>query len=549
MISTIALRPGLPITEQNQNRARLVRVLRSAALVALILGVSARAYAAPVVSIKVTLERIRALDGFEGFPGGDADFYACVKIAGIEQCNEDTPAQEENEDDDDISPGWEFSNREVDSGAGTVPIEIEIRDEDGGFRLGDDQADVNPGGGRTLAFNVDIASCALSGNVSGTCDQTIIVSGDEDPRAELRFRVTAGAKPVANDLGVVCTHSPIWPSASDTITITATAVDKNQSPRTVDKIEIWANRKDSPATTVTSTGSGTATLSGVGNQFFYGCRVYAGDQEVWTGWRVVRVRDSGIPGPGDDSLATPVFFTGDPSSRIDLVFFADKDSYTGPTDPQFFADVGDIIKTYLQEPVFAAHQDQMNFWISTEAGAHAGGFDGDDCNNDMPDGWHSPSFDRDEPIEEHEADVPYSFADVAAIVHRRSIRDCAAGGERMFSAMATAPRVFIHETGHRPFGLADEYAPDGGYFQTDEFPNLYDNADDCNADVPNLAGWDGRLGDPVRTGCRSFDDDDGDTWYASDPASNDLMVDNGKARGADWRRMEWLFGECTLAGC
>ena len=85
--------------------------------------------------------RLRALDDFER--GGAEDFYAVVTIAGDESDNEDTAEQQAFEDMEDISPGYKFPAR-VDSGLGTIPITIEIRDEDGFLRWDDDHADVTP---------------------------------------------------------------------------------------------------------------------------------------------------------------------------------------------------------------------------------------------------------------------------------------------------------------------------------------------------------------------------------------------------------------------
>ena len=148
------------------------------------------AEAGPTISVKVIIERIRALDDFEG--GGNEDFYACVAINGVEQCNEDTPDQDAQEDDEDITPNWPFSNRNVDAAAGTIPIQIEIRDEDGFLRLDDDHADVTPSGGRNLNITVDLLTCAITGDSTGSCDQTIITAGTQEDSAELRFASRSG---------------------------------------------------------------------------------------------------------------------------------------------------------------------------------------------------------------------------------------------------------------------------------------------------------------------------------------------------------------------
>jgi len=505
------------------------------------------AEAAPTISVKVILERIRALDDFEG--GGNEDFYACVAINGVEQCNEDTPDQDAQEDDEDITPNWPFSNRNVDAAVGTIPIQVEIRDEDGFLRLDDDHADVTPSSGRNLNITLDLLTCTITGDATGSCDQTIITAGTQENSAELRFRIEVGALPSAANLNGTCTHAPVWPQTTDTVTITAAALDGSLISKTVDRIEIFLNDKTTPNVSVTTAATATATLApGSGTSFFYGCRMFSGSEEIWSGWRVVTIGMGANPG----LPVIPIVNLGPLTGAIDLVFFPDKDSYMGATDPQFMSDLAMLIGTYYSEGMYLEHQDQVNFWISTEAGADAR----DNCDSVMPAGWY-PDFFSDPPKPGF-----YVFADAGAIVHRdASIRDCAPGGDRFFTGDATRMdggllgRVFLHETGHRPFGLADEYCCDGGYFQADPFPNVYEEPEDCEDDIAGLQSWDIKIGDPPRTdsSCREFEETvenwfDPD-WSVSDVANNHLMDDNLKPRGADRRRHDWLFGECTKAGC
>ena len=81
-----------------------------ALIVSLLVVVVAEPAAAVDVTVRVTIERIRALDNFgsDVFPE-DADFYAVVNVDGFEFDNKNSPEQDANEDDDDISPNWEFS--------------------------------------------------------------------------------------------------------------------------------------------------------------------------------------------------------------------------------------------------------------------------------------------------------------------------------------------------------------------------------------------------------------------------------------------------------
>jgi hypothetical protein len=518
---------------------RIHRTLAVGLTTAVLGGIaSPPADAQPLVTVRVTIERIRALDDFEG--GGAEDFYACVTIGGVETCNEDTPSSDAFEDMEDISPNWEFS-RQVDSSPGSIAVSIEIRDEDGFLRLGDDHVDVVGNTGRNVDVTVTFVPCAISGDVSGACDSTIISSGNEDEKAELRFKIEVGAAPSAPNLNLTCVHSPLWPQATDTVTVTATALDGSLAPNTADTIELWINDKTTPAKTDTSVGATSTTVGpfAAGTSFFYGCRVFDGAEEVWSGWRVVQV---GTPAGG---RAVPVVNTGPQASRIDIVFIPDMDNYTGPSDPVFQNDVATMIGAYYSEPTFLKRQDHLNFWIALDVGDAQ-----DDCNSTPPSNW----------------DDDYTFADAGAITHRdSSIRDCAPGGDRIFSGDATRMdggllgRVFLHETGHRPFGLADEYPPDGGYFMGEPFVNMYGPAGIvpseffetlCKLDIPLLQPFDVMLGSPPRTeaACRSMVTEDGTVWL-SDPENNHLMDDNLAVRGADLRQIEYLFAQCRLAGC
>jgi hypothetical protein len=80
----------------------------------------------------------------------------------------------------------------------------------------------------------------------------------------------------------------------------------------------------------------------------------------------------------------------------------------------------------------------------------------------------------------------YLFADAVVLVHKEVCRDLATG--RLFSTEPTSFLTAVHESGHRPFGLADEYDRDGGYFTSDIFPNLFSSEEACNADAATVPG-------------------------------------------------------------
>ena len=63
--------------------------------------------------------------------------------------------------------------------------------------------------------------------------------------------------------------------------------------------------------------------------------------------------------------------------------------------------------------------------------------------------------------------------DVRMLIHQTYWRDCAFFDSVSVLEFQEWNPVTMHELGHYPFGLADEYCCDGGYFQPHPHPNLY----------------------------------------------------------------------------
>jgi hypothetical protein len=401
-------------------------------------------------------------------------------------------------------------------------------------------------------------------------------------------------------LNVRCTHSPAWPQAGQAVTIKAEALDASLEPVLLtDNIEIWVDTQDGPKVSGPSSFGRETYIygpAGDGGDFDYGCRVQDGDGSIFSGWRTVAQGVTGFGGAIPVGLAQ-----GDVTRAIDVVFIPDQTNY-GPSDPMFIADVGRGILGYFEEPLFLRNQSKFNFWISPNTGDGKQDYDskrsedgagadtcGDvDSNGDAIDNGNDGRANR--------ADLDcapcvltapagwatiMAFADVGAIIHREQFRDCARGSQRLFSAWTDWPleRVLRHETGHTPFGLADEYCCDGGYFQDNNDPfmsNMYSSLIACQNDTQNV----GRPGTACRQLSRYFPsltedlgpesgpcddgiDNAGDglsdatdpdcintrNWWTSDPALDDLMVDNRTPQALDVRRINWKFSECDAGRC
>ncbi len=151
------------------------------------------AAAATPVTVRVTIKEVRATECFEGTAFGaclgSADFYAFVTL-GSDPGSQGPTA----DDDNDPRPNWQFQTTVDYSSVTTLPISIEIRDEDGGLRFGDDLADVNGVGGKSvldLTLQLGQVPCTITGDANGTCgiDITTQGNGDADGNAALTFKV------------------------------------------------------------------------------------------------------------------------------------------------------------------------------------------------------------------------------------------------------------------------------------------------------------------------------------------------------------------------
>jgi hypothetical protein len=243
----------------------------------------------------VTIERVQETacvdDGWIGC--GLADFYAVVTILDEEFDNEDTPETDRFEDTDNIYPNWEFS-KTVDASLGSVPVRIEIWDEDGGLRFGDDHVDITEPGGSNLDVSVGLGSpCSVSGGVEGDCDASLFTTGGGDDAASVWFHISVERPPTATDLRVICMHNPIWPSPAETVTFRADARDAAGTFLAADTVELWVQDRGAPARTCSTAANCTLTggpypTGGVE----YGCMVRHRGREVFSGWRQLQ---SGMP--------------------------------------------------------------------------------------------------------------------------------------------------------------------------------------------------------------------------------------------------------------
>ncbi|WP_109211768.1 MULTISPECIES: hypothetical protein [Microbacterium] len=533
--------PARPRGRRRQSRIAIAAVALLAGSTFAVLIPSA-ASGETLTNVRVVIERVEERGCTDTFDG--SDFYSRVTIDG-----NDTNFGE-IEDEDEISPNW-IAEHVVDADVTTsVPVVVKISDSDGFLNFDDDICDLTAGPGDDLHLTVDLTlgGCTVTGDVSGQCDSQLTTTGGGDESVFVRFRVEADvdAPPqTASDALVRCTHSPLWPQPGDTVTITAEALDPalnvgdtiqdtstGSGPplvnRTVlvDQLEIWVNDKAGPDQVATTASTTTFTVPNVNaGDLVYSCKVATNGEESFTGWRRTRV------GPPEQGSAVPVLLTGGRANRVDVVLIADGDDFTGAADTAFQTAVASTIQgAHFGEGFFLARQQGFNFWLATGTG---------DSEVAAPTP-SDPNATKCQPQGPANWATDYSWADTGAVLHANTFRDCASNG--MFTSEPTSLGTVLHETGHSPFGLPDEYCCDGGYWENTPNPTMFDTQAECEADAPNL----GR----TAADCRSIAETDGPTWWVSEPDPDDLMnSDRRPPRAGDIRRMDWFLTECLDGNC
>lgn len=314
---------------------------------------------------------------------------------------------------------------------------------------------------------------------------------------------------------VRCFHDPVYlANGGELVTISAEAIDRSGTAIDVDEIEIWLDTSPvSPSLVETSTAGAVLEVSPQ-QTFSYGCLARNGARTDFSGWRTVVVGDFDFP-------ALPIQYNGPLNEKIDVVFLADPDEYASTSDPDFLEDVGLLIaEGYFTIPSFVESQDSFNFWIAKDFGNTGPDPAEPDppsafCLREGPEDWSTT----------------YAFADVGGLVHRSRCRDRASASLRLFTSEVDLNRlqVVAHESGHAPFGFADEYCCNTRYYSNPPSPNLLETESECTDEAAD------RGFDPTQ--CRLLESTTNDTsawifepdYRALSPETRDLMQLSGCA--------------------
>ncbi len=487
---------------------RMVPVVALVAVVGALLGPSPRqaaAAAAPPVTVKLTVLEIVDI-GDDADSLSDADFYVAGSFSDAAGNRKDFDNEGARiEGTEHIRPNWSFQF-DADPAGGKAEVNLRVLDYDSGLNGGDDET-------ANLTVAVDFRPCRVQGDgIDVGCGWDIVATPDD----QVRFKVEVFLPPSSPGLNIRCLQDPLLPQVGQTVTITAEALDGTaQTGKIVDDLVIEVNHTEVERVT----GATTATYSFVPNDSTFTLRCLAendGQSEAADTWtRQVRVGST-------VELAAPIAVLGSSARNIDVVLLADWDTYMGWQDANFQGDArDDILNGFYANPFVLSHQNKLNLWIAKDR-ADTDGTAGTCDRLQEPENWDE-----------------YPFADTGWIIHSDNHRDCAQRSLRIFGAWTGDPTISVHETGHSPFGLADEYCCDGGYFQADPLPNVYNGRDACAADAPSVGRTD--------ADCRMITGN----WFTSDPATDVMANDQRTFNALDTRRWNWLLDRCINAeeGC
>ena len=371
---------------------------------------------------------------------------------------------------------------------------------------------IRPGLGVSSAISV-LLILLISGTILGMKNLDAQIPAFDD--YDLDSYLTSG-------LQVQCIHEPVLPQANQPITLSAKVVDDSLAPKVADSIEIVINSNRTepviPSKNVSSSSTLNYTIGPFTNltTISYGCNVIDNSTSAssFTGMKKIAIGAFNE----SSSRAIPVLFTGNRSSNLDILFVASNKTFSGPTDPSFLIDVQRAIALYYNQSIFLENQNKTNFWIAQDMGEAR-----NNCESIPPGNWN----------------IEYLSFDAAVILHRDDfIRDCTRNDKELSTAnMATIAKegfVLLHEIGHRPFGLADEYDSGGLYESSAPWQNVFNGDQACMTDA-------------LGTGktCRKIPYEYGlNKYFTSDGQPDDIMVDNRQLKDLDKRRIDKWFENC-----
>jgi len=180
--------------------------------------------------------------------------------------------------------------------------------------------------------------------------------------------------------------------------------------------------------------------------------------------------DCGGDAPADcPDICRPILIQGPEDESVNIIFVPNSGTYPGiRTMDQFRQDIVNIIENaYGASDTLAVRRDRFNFYYTTKMGTVTADSN-NACNWNFPNRWR-------------EGCPNGSFG---GLIHDLGCRDYSLF--KKFSSEYYSLRTVVHESGHAIFHLSDQYDDSGStppcgtnYFQTDNFPNVFRNENQC----------------------------------------------------------------------
>jgi hypothetical protein len=217
--------------------------------------------------------------------------------------------------------------------------------------------------------------------------------------------------------------------------------------------------------------------------------------------------------------------------RISIAFFPDSELASNLAE--FSGKLSSIVRqaffTFTDEQPFSraymTNRDYFDIWAFPHAGAAA---DFDTCNHS----FSGAASDVDTHVRG------------SAILHKAGLRDCSSIGKGGVGTVDVdkidKAWVFVHESGHFLYGLADEYG-DGGQVSMSEPPNVFDTPESCS-DILD------EFGDSAV--CKEFGHDEKSyRVHTTDPETMKTRFFTSDFRNTSDAAIQNRFNQCATGKC